>query len=257
MINKLLEEFKKIEEIEAIAIGGSRATNNYDQKSDYDIYLYTTDNISIDVRRNILSKYCKYMEIGNAFWELEDNCTLRDGIDIDILYRNLDDFTAGLSSVVEKYNARNGYTTCMWHNLLTCKIIYDKNGRLNEIKKRFNIKYPEQLRNNIIKRNINLLYNTLPCYSLQIAKALNRNDIISINHRTTAFMESYFDIIFAINEMTHPGEKRLIDIAKKECKILPNNFEENINELFRNLYHNYNKVKEVLNDIIEELVKII
>ena len=28
----------------------------------------------------------------NQFWEVEDNCTLSDEIDIDIIYRNINDF---------------------------------------------------------------------------------------------------------------------------------------------------------------------
>ena len=118
MINKLIEDLKLIPEIEAIAIGGSRATNNFDPKSDYDVYLYCTGSIDESIRRNILSKYCKYMEIGNHFWELEDNCTLNDDIDIDILYRNIDDFNNTLNYVVNECNPYNGYTTCMWHNLM-------------------------------------------------------------------------------------------------------------------------------------------
>ena len=100
MINDLIKELSNLEEIEAIAIGGSRATGNSDPKSDYDVYLYCTGPINEEVRRNILSKYCSYMEISNHFWELEDNCTFKDGIDIDILYRNVDDFDNTLNYVV-------------------------------------------------------------------------------------------------------------------------------------------------------------
>ncbi len=65
------------------------------------------------IRQAIFEKTCQYSEIGNAFWELEDNCTLKNGIDIDILYRNLDEFEQKLVDVVEMYHASNGYTTCI------------------------------------------------------------------------------------------------------------------------------------------------
>ena len=253
MFYKLVEDLKKIPEIEAISLGGSRATGNNDDKSDYDIYLYCNGPISIDLRRNILSKYSKYMEIGNSFWELEDNGTFNDGIDYDILYRNLDDFINGIENVVIKHNSSNGYTTCMWHNLLTCKVVYDKTGRLTNAKNMYNIPYPKELKESIINRNIRLIHNNLHSYNLQIEKALNRNDIISISHRSAAFFESYFDIIFAVNELTHPGEKRLVNLCLKTCKVLPNNFSENIKLYFNFLYQNYDKAKEILNEIINEL----
>ena len=132
MVNRLFDELKKLPEVSAIALGGSRAGSNYDEKSDYDIYLYIDSPIDIKVRKEILSKYCKVLELGNSFWEYEDNCILNNDIDIDILYRNLDDFTKGLEYVVEQHNPYNGYTTCMWHNLLNCKVIYDKDNKLTE-----------------------------------------------------------------------------------------------------------------------------
>ena len=55
-------------------------------------------------------------------------------------------------------------------------------------------------------------------YYEQIKKALMRNDIVSVNHRITAFLASYFDIIFATNKLLHPGEKRLIKYAQDNCK---------------------------------------
>ena len=256
MVEKLFEELSKLQQVEAIALGGSRAGEEYDEKSDYDIYLYCTGDVEEDVRRSILEKYCSYMEIGNHFWEKEDNCTLNNGVDIDILYRNLDDFVNEVVSVVELYQPHNGYTTCMWHNLKTCKIVYDKNGRLHEAKKRFDVPYPKQLKENIIDRNMKLLYEFMPAYKWQIAKAVERKDIVSVNHRTAAFMESYFDIIWAMNELTHPGEKRLVSLCKKLCRRLPVDFEENINKLYSDLFTNFDEVNKDIEVIIEELKKI-
>lgn len=257
MIEKLFEALKSLDQVEAIALGGSRAGENFDEKSDYDVYLYITAPIDEDIRRTLLADFCDYMEIGNHFWELEDNCTLKNGVDIDILYRNIDDFSADVKSVVEDCNARNGYTTCMWHNLLTCKIVCDKNGRLQAIKDRFNIPYPEKLRKNIISQNMRLLSDNLPSYDFQINKAVNRGDLVSINHRTSAFLESYFDVIFALNRKTHPGEKRLIELSKKNCEVLPCNFEENLRVLFNDLFTNSEKVKNDLAVILDELKKVV
>ena len=257
MIEQLFAELSALEEVEAIALGGSRAGDVYDEKSDYDIYLYCTGAVPEKIRRAILQKYCKKIELGNHFWEYEDNCTLNNGIDMDILYRNLDDFTKGVASVVEEYHAHNGYTTCMWHNLRTCKIVYDRDGRLAQAKKRFDVPYPKQLKENIIENGRKLLHDSMPAYQDQIAKAVKRGDIVSISHRTAAFLETYFDIIFAINERTHPGEKRLVQLCKAQCRVLPKQFEENINKLFAHLYTDG---ETALNDIaamITELEKIV
>ena len=142
MVNRLFDELAALPAVEAIALGGSRAGTDYDEKSDYDVYLYCTEPVPEATRRAILSRYCSRMEIGNHFWEYEDNCTLTGGVDIDILYRSLDAFTADVASVVEDCRARNGYTTCMWHNLMTCKIVHDRDGRLAAAKRRFDVPYP-------------------------------------------------------------------------------------------------------------------
>ena len=236
MVERLFEELAGLEAVEAIALGGSRAGSHYDEKSDYDVYLYVTQSVPEAMRREILSKYCSRMEIGNHFWETEDNCTLKGGVDIDILYRNLDDFTRDVASVVEGFEARNGYTTCMWHNLRTCRIIYDRDGRLAAAKRRFDVPYPEPLRASIIGRNMRLLTGSLPSYDAQIAKAVLRGDLVSVNHRTAAFMESYFDVVFALNRLTHPGEKRLVSLCRAQCAVLPEDFEENIARLYGDLF---------------------
>ena len=257
MVDQLFAEFSQLPQIEAIALGGSRAGTHFDAKSDYDVYLYCTAPVPEQTRREILSRYCSYMENGNSFWELEDNCTLNNGIDIDILYRNLDDFTADVAAVVEQFQSHNGYTTCMWHNLRTCKILYDGSGRLAAAKARFDVPYPPQLKDSIIARNRKLLTGTLPAYQTQVTKALNRGDLVSINHRISAFLESYFDIIFALNEQTHPGEKRLMTLCRQNCPILPEHFEENLNLLFASMFTDPRQTALALEAIIAEIEKLL
>lgn len=254
MYFKLLwSEFATLPEVEAIALGGSRAGADYDEKSDYDLYIYCTSIPDESMRKNILEKCCQYMEIGNSFWELEDDCTLKDGTDIDILYRNIGDFSQTIRSVVEEHAAYNGYTTCMWHNLLNSRILCDKNGKLESLQNKYRIPYPDELRDNIISKNLRLLTGNLPSYDTQIKKAFARKDIVSINHRTAAFLESYFDIIFALNKLTHPGEKRMVQYAKKQAEVLPANFEENLDKLFKNMFTDSVMTLQALCDMITEL----
>ena len=254
-INKLFEELGNLSQVEAIALGGSRATGRNDAKSDYDVYVYISDSIDENERRRILGKYCRYMEIGNSFWELEDDVTLIDGIDMDIIYRNMDDFEKTISSVVMDCIPWNGYTTCMWHNLITSQIVLDKNKKLNTLQEKYRIPYPRRLKENIISNNLKLLNGMLPSFDTQIKKAEHRGDLVSVNHRITEFLASYFDIIFALNEMTHPGEKRMQSICSKECRILPYHFDENLDRLFAGMFRE--NISPVISDMVIEIKKIV
>ncbi|MBQ2000925.1 MAG: nucleotidyltransferase domain-containing protein, partial [Clostridia bacterium] len=52
-VNELFDELGYLPQVEAIALGGSRATGRNDTKSDYDVYVYITDNIDENTRRRI------------------------------------------------------------------------------------------------------------------------------------------------------------------------------------------------------------
>ena len=254
-VDALFAELSRLPQVEAIALGGSRATGRCDETSDYDVYVYLTDSVAESQRREILETYCSYLEIGNTFWELEDDVTLKNDIDMDIIYRNLEDFAKGIASVVDACNAWNGYTTCMWHNLLTSRILYDRQGRLQALQEKYRIPYPRKLKENIISKNVKLLSGMLPSYDTQIAKAEKRKDLVSVNHRVAEFLASYFDILFALNEMPHPGEKRMQSICARECKILPKDFEENFDRLFAGMFRE--DISPVLADMVAEIRKVI
>lgn len=253
MINDLIQDFSAIEQIEAIAIGGSRASDYSDLNSDYDVYIYYRFDVSKGQRKQILEKYCNTIELDNQFWETEDNCILKNGIFVDLVYRNIDDFLKGIHRVVYEYQASNGYTTCLWHNLIHSHIVFDRHHMLKEAVAKYDISYPEQLRRNIITRNMCLLSGALPSYDEQIKKAVLLKDYNSIQHRTTEFLSSYFDVIFALNKKTHPGEKRLVKICLLECSILPLDFEKNLLYLFQNMFTDLEKYESFLKKMITNL----
>ena len=76
--------------------------------------------------------------------------------------------------------------------------------------------------------------------------------------RAAAFLESYFDIIFALNNLTHPGEKRMVQYAKEHATILPFRFEENLELLFESLFTEPDKairIIETMNFEIRDIIK--
>ena len=259
MPEKLFEELAQLEQVEAVVLGGSRAGEQYDQDSDYDVYVYLKAPIAPEIREKLLDKYCSYMEIQNQFWELEDDCILNNGIEIEFIYRSLDDFEQELQKVVLEHQPYNAYTTCMWYNLLHSKVLYDQENRYSALQNKYRIPYPATLKRNIIQRQSLLLETSLPAFSKQIKKALKRKDILTLNHRSSEFFASYFDLLFALNEQLHPGEKRMLSYAKENCALLPQDFEANIQTYFQNLYQ-WDKPQETLdtlNQLLENLKKLI
>ena len=105
-----------------------------------------------------------------------------------------------------------------------------------------------------LKLLINVLAFASEIFCFFAKKAQKRGDFVSVNHRVTEFLASYFDVIFALNEMTHPGEKRMQSICSAECKILPNNFDVNLNKLFANMFGG--DVSSVIDEIVQEIQKL-
>jgi hypothetical protein len=82
---------------------------------------------------------------------------------------------------------------------------------LSSVQARLREPFPEQLTRSIIAKNRPVLGGGMQsCYLVQMKAAIARNDLISLNHRTTVWIASYADILFAVNRRYHPGEKRLL-----------------------------------------------
>jgi hypothetical protein len=76
---------------------------------------------------------------------------------------------------------------------------------------------------------------------------------VSLNHRATALLASYFDVLFALNRQPHPGEKRLVRFAELLCTKRPTEFAVKIAELLASLPRMDASAIEKANNLIEGL----
>ncbi|MBS4956083.1 MAG: DUF4037 domain-containing protein [Clostridium sp.] len=254
IVYQIVNEFKRLGEVVAITLAGSCATGRKDNSSDIDINIITERDISIEKRESIVKKFSDLMEINNNFWGVSDEFVLRNSsIQIKIVYFNLYWLEDRLKNILEKHNASIGYSTCFWHNVINALIFFDKRERFKELKEKYTMKYPIELKRNIVSKNYPILKRNFSSYYNQIEKAINRNDIVNLNNRVAAFLDSYFDIIFAINEIPHPGEKRLLSIVNIMCKKLPNNALADIEKLIEDISKCNNVILEDINEIVIQL----
>ena len=233
ILENILDKYKNLSQVKAIAIGGSNSAKSFDNMSDIDVYVFITEDIPLNIRESIVKPISSKYEVGGEYFGAGDEFFVdKLNKQLDVMFWNVSWFENTINNVFEKFYPSNGYSTCFLYTLSIFNIIYDNNNWLKNLQDKVKTEYPEQLQKNIIKRNIMLLKDKpFASYYEQIEKAIKRNDLNSINHRISAFLASYFDIIFAKNKLLHPGEKRLVKYCKNNCKILPKNFEKNINQL--------------------------
>lgn len=234
MIENIIKAFEALPEVEAIMLGGSRATGKFDEKSDYDIYVYLNRPLAENTRKDILDPYCSYMEYSNHFWELEDDGILNNGTEIELIYRDYHFF----DEIIENMKNRivgNGYSTCFYDNLMNSVILFDKGEKIIGLQAKSMGLIDEEYVQAVIDKNYPLIYKSMPALYKQIEKAMLRKDYNSVIHRLSVFFEMYYDILFALNKTSHPGEKRLLEAVSKLSHI-PNNFKEKIQNIYKHLF---------------------
>lgn len=216
---------------------GAVSAETSDDNSDIDVYIFTKTDILIETRENIIKPISSKFEIGGEYFGSGDEFIFDNlGKQLDLMYWTIEWIESVVNKTWIECHPQNVYTTCFLYTLKNFNIIYDKNNRLENLQRKINTPYPLKLKGNIINRNLMLMKDKpFASYYEQIEKALLWNDVTSVNHRISAFVASYFDIIFALNEQLHSGEKRLIQYAKNNCKKLPKDFEKNLLNLFKQL----------------------
>lgn len=206
-LHRLAARFGELDSVMAVVLAGSRGAGSVDGLSDFDIYVYSSEEVPLEFRRALLGRQA---EIDNRFWEPGDEAILDEALRIDVMYRSPQWIKDQLDRILVRHQASIGYTTCFWFNVLHSEPLWDRAGWFLALQQRAQVDYPNELRHAIIAKNWPILRHNQSSYRHQIEIALQRRDDVSVHHRITALLASFFDVWFALERQPHPGEKRLL-----------------------------------------------
>src|SRR5450631_110359 len=245
--------YAELSQVEAVALGGSRASDAADASSDIDLYVYYREAVSPEARRQIAAPATRE-EIGNDFWEPGDEwIDAETGVSVDVMFRHVEWIRERLDGVINQHWASVGYSTCFWYNVLNSQILFDRQGWFLALQKTADRPYPSELKRAVIAKNFPILRRNMSSYVHQVELAIARGDLISVNHRVTALLASYFDILLAVNEQPHPGEKRLAQFAVRLCTKMPGNFPRAVDELLALLHGGDRQIIDKTNALLDGL----
>jgi hypothetical protein len=238
LARRLAGLFSRLPQVEAVALGGSRggAGVGTDAASDIDVYVYTRGEIPVEAREGIVEAAggATRADLGMSFWGPGDEWLhAPTGIHVDAIYFDAAWMQEQVERVLVRHEASLGYTTCFWHTVRGSMPLADPRGWFAGLQARCAVAYPEELRRSIIALNHPVLRDVLPAYANQLAKAARRGDLVSVNHRLAGLLASYFDVLFAVNRVPHPGEKRLVEAAAASCPRLPVGMATDVDEILR------------------------
>lgn len=258
---ELARLFAAFPQVHAVALGGSQSSGTSDAESDLDLYVYTDGAIpQADLlalieqaggatRADILPYWG-----GVNMWI--DAAT---GITVDVIVFGAEWMEEQVARVMERHEPGMGYSTCFCRTVQQGRVLHDPRGWYGALQARSAQPYPESLRHNIVAHNYPVLRAIMSSYLHQIEYAVRRGDIVSINHRVAVLLASYFDIVFAINRVLHPGEKRLLAFARSECALLPDEMEADMTAVLASaatasdeLVAHLNRLLDRLNDVLRE-----
>ncbi len=226
---RVARRFARIDGVVAVVLAGSTGAGAADAASDIDLYVYADPEPSLAARAGVAGD-ATVRAIGNTFFEPGDEWTdAASGLGVDVMYRRPAWIEDRLAVVLERHEASVGYSTCFWRNVLDSTPLHDPTGWFAALRARAaDVPYPAALREAIVAKNLPLLDAHVSSFAHQLEVAVCRGDAVAANHRAAAWLASFFDVLFALNGRAHPGEKRLLAYAARECPRRPLRLEERV-----------------------------
>ena len=215
----------------AVVVTGSRASGRAAGDSDVDLFVYA-DEPALDLRSSVAREMADttvavLIDVdpfgsGDVWRERVTRAWF------DIVFWSPQWAEEQLDRMLLRHEPSTGYTTAFWRTIASARPLYERDGWHGTLQQRARRPYPDELVTAIVEHNVPWLRDHPFSFRNQVAKAIDRNDQVSVNHRVAAWLASYFDVVFALNRVLHPGEKRMLEVAGEECSAVPDRMSEHV-----------------------------
>lgn len=196
--------------VEAVAIGGSRAVGLADAASDTDAYaFYRGTPGSTELRHAALARVADAGQVKESVaFGLECHFSQQD-LPVELVFLDLAEVEGLLDRAFGEGLDDDAYPTAFLYTIANCVPIADT-GALARNKARL-AAYPMATRS----RLLSVLPEFLETYLDQIRGSQRRGDLPAVAHRVGHLVDTWFNLLFALNSQLQPGEKRLLVHAAK------------------------------------------
>jgi hypothetical protein len=233
---------------EAMSLGGSAGAGLDDAQSDLDIHVYWRPPLATPEQRAAQLAGCAdpgSIELEVRFWGLEDHLRV-GGRDVELIYVHLEDLRAEVDRAYAEGLGAEGFATAQLYYVANGRPFYDPKAELAALRARL-ATYPEPTRRRLLESHPALLR----AYLRHLRVAQSRGDLLFAQHRRYTIQMVFFNALFALNRLYHPGEKRLL-IHAQRCAVQPPDLAARWNHIAR-LPADDGALADVLDELVDDL----
>jgi Domain of unknown function (DUF4037)/Nucleotidyltransferase domain len=239
--------------IAAISLGGSTAAGLTDESSDFDVYVYYHQPLAAAADRAVRLRPLSdegTLEVGIPTFGLEDHLCVQAKL-IELVYLDLDRLSADTKQAYAQGLSSEGYTTALLYILARSPVLHDATGEVTALRAQLQAGFPEPTRARLLREHPELLR-----YYLELLRiSQQRGDLLFVQHMRYSIQMIFFNLLFALNRLYHPGGKRLLNHAQR-CAIQPADLAERWNVIAR-LSADDSALADRLEELIDDLCRLI
>lgn len=253
MLRRIVTAIADLPGIAAIAQGGSTAAGLADEDSDFDVYMYYHQPLAASADRAARLRPLAdegTLEVGIPTFGLEDHLHVQQKL-IELVYLDLDRLSAEAKQAYGQGLSSEGYTTALLYILVRSPVLHDATGEVTALRAQLQAGYPEPTRTRLLREHPEVLR-----YYLELLRiSQRRDDRLFVQHMRYSIQTIFFNLLFALNRLYHPGGKRLLMHAQR-CAVQPADLAERWNDISR-LPADDGALADRLEELLKDLFRLI